>query len=63
MGAGLLLPFGMGLVRFVPPMIMLSLVKCAMFFWGQNFTKFQLGKYDFDLYKTYFMRKPKFAKC
>jgi hypothetical protein len=57
MGAGLLWPLRMGPVGFVPRMITLSLIKCAMFFWGQNFTKFQFGKYDFDLYKAYFMGK------
>jgi hypothetical protein len=28
-----------------------------VFFWGQNFTKFQLEKYDFDLYKGFSIKK------
>jgi hypothetical protein len=35
MGAGLLWPLRMGLVGSIPPMIMLSLVKCAIFFGGK----------------------------
>jgi len=44
MGVGSFWPFGRGPVGFVPPMIIVSLVKCVMFLWGAKFHQISTWK-------------------